>query len=143
MLRKLFAFVALPMILSCAPFQQANANNNLAPQQSSLIDATCRNVMGLRPGEEYYADCLASLTHSLVFAQDRESSTSPQHFAISTQPVASADGSLENGRSYYNVTPTTRWNRERYACAQLGLMPNGGLFGQCVGSLDSELMPDE
>ena len=27
MLRKLFAFAALPMVLSCAPFQQASAEN--------------------------------------------------------------------------------------------------------------------
>jgi hypothetical protein len=173
MLRKLLPFMALPMVLSCAPFQQAAADNGLAPEQSSLIDATCTNVMGLRKGEAYFADCQDSLTHSMVrkvsaeimavadntcrdrgLAEgsaaksvcmlDEESRAISQRTTTPVQPVslAYASGPLESGKSYYGVTPTVRWHRERYSCAQLGLMPNSALFGECVASLEGELLPD-
>src|ERR1700742_4487528 len=65
MLRKLALFAALPMVLSCTPFQQASANNGLNADQSSLVDAACTNVMGLRPGESYFANCRETLARSL------------------------------------------------------------------------------
>ena len=172
MLRKFFAFAALPMVLSCAPFQAASAENDLTPQQTTLIDSTCRNVLGLRPGEQYYGDCQDSLTQTMtrihvagamasaadicrarglpqgsaalsVCMLNQESSAPQPVAANGPAPAAFTDAALETGKSYYDVTPTTRWHRERYACAQLGLMPNTGLFGECVGSLEGEFMPDE
>ena len=174
MLSKLLAFMALPMVLSCAPFQQAAADNGLTPGQFSLINVTCANVMGLRQGEAYYADCQDSLMHSMarklaaestgaaadtcrgrglaegstalsVCTLDQESNAATQRMAIAPQPVnlSNVGGALENGKSYYGVTPTVRWRREHYSFAQLGLMPNSGLFGECVASLEGELMPDE
>ncbi len=47
----------------------------------------------------------------------------------------------EAGKSFYDVAPTVRWNRERYACAQLGLVPGQRAFGQCVASLDGAFLP--
>ena len=47
----------------------------------------------------------------------------------------------EAGKSYYDVTNGVKFQRERYSCAQLGLMPNSGLFGQCVASLEGALLP--
>ena len=63
---------------------------------------------------------------------------------VEAQPVdlASADNVLKSGKSYYNVTPGVQWQRERYSCAQLGLVPNSGLFGTCVASLAGELSPN-
>jgi hypothetical protein len=173
MLSKFFAFAALPMVLSCGPFQQVKADNSLTPEQSSLIDATCTNVMGLRNGESYFFDCQDSLANSLarkiaaesmgvaggtcrekglaegsaalsVCMLDEESKAASQR-NVTAQPVslAYANGPLENGKSYYGVTPTVRWHRERYSCAQLGLMPNSGLFGECVASLEGELLSDD
>jgi hypothetical protein len=161
----------LPMVLSFAPLQQASAIP-LTPDQSSLIDATCTKVMGLRKGESYFAECQDSLAHSMarktaaaasvsaygtcrsqnlaegsaafsvcvLNAQDRMAASVP----MQAQPVdlASADNVLENGKSYYSVTPTVQWQRERYSCAQLGLAPNSGLFGTCVASLSGALFPD-
>jgi hypothetical protein len=171
MLRKLFAFAALPMILSCAPFQQASAENDLTPQQSAQIDDVCKAVMGLRPGEQHYLDCQDSLMHSMTRkiaaesmgdAADRcraqglaqgsaalsvcmlDHQQNPQRLAATVQPISLTDASsaLQSGKSYYDVTPSTRWQRERYSCAQLGLMPGTGLFGQCVTSLEGEMLPD-
>ena len=66
MLRKLLAAsFLLPMILGCAPFQQASASP-LTPDQSALIDATCTKVMGLRKGEFYFEQCQDSLSHSMA-----------------------------------------------------------------------------
>jgi hypothetical protein len=47
----------------------------------------------------------------------------------------------ENAKSYFHVSNTVHWRRERYSCAQLGLTPGTGAFGQCVASLDAALMP--
>jgi hypothetical protein len=172
MLRKFFAFAALPMVLSCAPFQQASAENDLTPQQSSQINDVCKAVMGLRPGEQYYADCQDSLMHSmtrLMAAQgmgdaaeqcraqglaqgsaalsvcmlDHQNNTQRRTATIQPVNITQDSAALQSGKSYYDVTPSTRWQRERYSCAQLGLMPGSGLFGECVASLDGEMQPDE
>jgi hypothetical protein len=171
MLRKLALFAALLMVLSCAPFQQASANNGLNAEQSSLVDAACTNVMGLRPGESYFANCRETLARSLdrksaaaamvaaaadcrnnpmgsaamsVCMLDAQSKAGARQTAVS-QPVnlAYAADTLKSGRSFYDVTPTTRWNRERYSCAQLGLMPDSGLFSQCAAGLEGAFLPDE
>jgi hypothetical protein len=172
MLRRFALFAALPMVLSCAPFQQASANNGLNADQSSLVDAACTNVMGLRPGESYFANCRETLARSLdrksaaaatvmaaadcrndpvgspamsVCMLDEESKTGAGQAAAVSQPVnlAYAADTLKSGRSFYDVTPSVRWNRERYSCAQLGLMPNSGLFMQCVAGLEGAFLPDE
>jgi hypothetical protein len=171
MLRKLFVSAALPMLLGCAPLQQAGAND-LTPPQSSQIDAVCTAVMGLQPGEKYFADCQDSLMHSAtrrnaaetmgaalnacrdkglpqgsaalsVCMLDQKTNAAPRHIAAQPVSLAAANGALQSSKSYYDVTPAARWQRERYSCAQLGLMPGSGLFGECVASLDGELLPDE
>lgn len=48
---------------------------------------------------------------------------------------------LSVGDSYYNVTHAVQWRREQYSCAQLGLVPGSSGFGQCVASLDADLVP--
>ena len=54
----------------------------------------------------------------------------PRHIAASAgQPCLPPSGALQGGKSYYSVTPAVQWQRERYSCAQLGLAPNSGLFG--------------
>jgi hypothetical protein len=48
----------------------------------------------------------------------------------------------EAGKTFYDVAPSVRFNRERYACAQLGLVPDSAPFGECVESLDGAFLPD-
>jgi len=76
---------------------------------------------------------------------NEENAQASRQTSAASQPVKLeyADASIQSGKSYYDVTPTIHWNRERYSCAQLGLMPGSGLFGECVASLDGALLPDQ
>jgi hypothetical protein len=167
MLRPLIAAAVLPLLMGCASFAHADDLGTRSPQEMSLIDGTCTKVMGLHRGESYFAECQDSLAHSLVrrdnayamaaaddacshqglkpgssdFATcmlDRQ----PAVAAPALQPVALTSDAVEPGRSYYSVAPSVQFQRKRYACAQLGLTPNGGLFGECVASLQGALLSD-
>ena len=172
MLRNLIATsLLLPMTFACAPFQQASASP-LTPDQSALIDATCTKVMGLKKGEYYFEQCQDSLSHSMARKVAAEASVTAYDICrnrglaegssafsvcvlngqdnatnstrVELQPIdlASAADVLKSGKSYYGVTPSVQWQRYRYSCAQLGLVPNSGLFGTCVASLAGELSPN-
>lgn len=167
MVRPLFAAALLPLLMGCATFAQANDLGSRTPDEMSLIDSTCTRVMGLHQGESYYAECQDSLAHSLARrdaayamsaageACDRQG-LKPGSSAFATcmldrqragsapalQPAAFAAEATQPGVSYYSVTPSVQFQRKRYACAQLGLTPNSGLFGECVASLEGALLPD-
>ena len=163
----LSAVAALPLLMGCTVFAQAEDLNDMSPAHMALINETCTKVMGLRPGESYFADCQDSLAHSLarrdaayaMSAADDSCShqgLAPGSSALATcmldrqgagaapelHAVALNSDTIKPGKSYYDVTPTVKFQRERYSCAQIGLMPNGGLFGECVASLEGELLPD-
>jgi hypothetical protein len=170
-LRTLIAAVAaLPMLMGCAAFAQVNDTNNMTPEQATLINTTCTNVMGLRKGESYFAECQDSLAHSLArrvaaygiaAGEDAcrhqglpEGSAALATCTLDNQtggqiapplapvPISFSTEAIKAGKSYYDVTNDVRFQRERYSCAQLGLMPNSGLFGQCIASLEGALLPD-
>ena len=169
MLRTVLATAAvIPLLMGCTVFAQAEDLNNMSPQQLSLIDTTCNTVMGLHHRDAYFLACEDSLSHSMARrdaafrmvqgedACDRQG-LKPGSAALAScmldseqagasapvpQPVAFTDASTEAGKSYYDVTNGVKFQRERYSCAQLGLMPNSGLFGQCVASLEGALLPD-
>lgn len=169
MLRTLVAAAAImPLLMGCAVFAQAQDLGNRSPDETALINTTCTKVMGLHSGESYYADCQDSLAHSLarrdaayaMSAADDSCSRQglkpgssafatcmldrqPAKAAMPTlQPVAFASDVTRPGVSYYSVTPSVQFQRKRYACAQLGLTPEGGLFGECVASLQGALLSD-
>jgi hypothetical protein len=111
--------------LVCVPAAQAGTLSS-----GQLVDAACRQVMGLNPGETYFASCRESLFQSLVTA------------GHASQPIAiSDDADTQPGKSFYNVAPMVRFDRERQACAGLGLTPQSAAFGQCVTSLDNAFLP--
>ena len=63
--------------------------------------------------------------------------------ASAAQPVALAladPPGMEFGKSFYHMTPREQFQRERYSCAELGLLPGGGAFGQCVANLQVAMM---
>lgn len=167
MLRISLAIAALPMLMGCAVMAQAQDLEKRTPQEVALIDGTCTKVMGLRKGEAFYADCQDSLAHTLAHRDEayamaasgddcRQRGLAPGSAALATcmleneghgaapmlQPAAYSPDAIQAGKSYYNVTPSVQFQRKRYACAQLGLTPNGGLFGECVASLQGELLSD-
>ena len=161
MLNKVLACATLmPMLLACAPLAQADMRD-MSPEQVSLVDNTCTQVMGLRKGEYYFALCHESLAHALAnkaqgqemaaaYKECRQHGLAEGTAAFSTcmldskatvsspQPLtlayAAAPGT-EPGKSFYHMTPTEVWNHERYSCAQLGLVPGSAAFGECVANL--------
>lgn len=168
MLRNILIGVALtPILLACAPFQRADIQS-MPPQQVALVDATCTQVMGLRKGEYYYLLCRESLANTLAAEKEgrdmsaaykecrqrglKEGSpafstcmldsgaTAPMPQAATTIAYA-AGPAAEPGKSFYSIPPRVQFLRERYSCAQLGLLPGSGSFGQCVASLQGAMMP--
>lgn len=164
----LACLTAAPMLMGCAVFAQAQDLNSMSPAQMSLIDATCTNVMGFHHRDAYFLACQDSLSHSMarrdaafrMMASDDacgRQGLRPGSSALAScmldgeghassapvpQMVAFSGAGTEPGKSYYDVTNGVKFQRERYSCAQLGLMPNSGLFGQCVASLEGALLPD-
>lgn len=143
MLREFFAVACLmPLAIACAPVAQAQDNSPSA-DQISLVDQACAQVMGLRRGEAYFARCRESLSQALAARNAGLAMAVP---ADQAQPLAAAysgNRGTEAGKNFYEVAPTVRWNRERYACAQLGLVPGSTSFGQCVAGLDGAFLPDQ
>jgi hypothetical protein len=132
----------MPLAIACAPFAQAQDNSSSA-DQLSLVDQACIQVMGLRRGETYFARCHESLSQALA---SRGTGLALAATADQAHPLAIAYGGnsgTEAGKSFYDVAPTVRWNRERYACAQLGFLPGATSFGQCVSALDGAFLPDQ
>jgi hypothetical protein len=165
--RRLAAATFIPLVIACAPLAQAQ-EYTASPEQVSLVDQTCTRVLGLERGQTYFAGCQASLSNILAARNEGQAmaaayTSCSRHglaegaAAFSTcvlgtsKPVAATPQSLaiastggpetEAGKSFYEVAPHVRWNRERYACAQLGLLPGGTLFGQCVAGLEAAFLP--
>jgi hypothetical protein len=169
MVRKLLTTLLIaPLMVACAPFA-ASAAPALSPEQASLVQATCDQVMGLAHGGVYRDECRESLSASLAKKLEAEGMAgsyvdcrgqglnegSPAFSACvldrKSRPVAAAaqPASLsydmrapENAKGYFDVTNAVHWRREQYSCARLGLTPGTGAFGQCVASLDAALMPN-
>jgi len=167
MVTKIVAIAILaPLAITCTPLAAVSAPA-LNAGQTSLIKATCDQVMGLKPGSVYRSQCEDSLSRSL--SRKIEAAAMAANYsacgngglsdgtsafaacvldrqAESQSPVAVAPVHLsydattpENAKSYFDVPPTVRWHREQYSCAQLGLVPISLAFGQCVASLDAAL----
>jgi hypothetical protein len=174
MVRKIFAIALLaPLIVACAPFA-APPTPTQAPEQASLVQATCDHVMGLTHSGVYRDLCRESLSQSLARKLEAEAMAGAygdcRHQGLSegsaafsacmldrqaqsptvvTRTASLATASLaydtnapENTKGYFSVSNTVHWRREQYSCAQLGLTPGTGAFGQCVASLDAALLPD-
>jgi len=169
MLRKLLAAaIFMPTAVVYAPLAQAQ-EYNISPEQVSLVDQTCLRVLGLKRGEAYFVGCQESLSHSLaardeghamaiayadcnhrgfvegtaVFSTCMLEASKPVLATPQLLAIASTGGAeTEAGKSFYEVAPHVQFNRERYACAQLGLLPGSSAFGQCVTSLQGAFLPD-
>ncbi|HEX4271594.1 MAG TPA: hypothetical protein VHZ32_09410 [Rhizomicrobium sp.] len=123
MFRTLSAVAVLT--IACAPLAQAQ-DASLSPGQQSVIDRACARVMGLKPGETYFARCRESLSQALPLGGDM-------------RPLAVAYADIDN--SFYEVSPAIRWDREQQACAQIGLRPGSTPFHQCAAALDGAFLP--
>jgi hypothetical protein len=168
MVRKGFtASLFVPFIVACAPFLATSAPV-LTPEQTALVQTTCDRVMGLTQSGIYRVLCRESLSQSMARKAEAESMAGAygdctgrnlhegssefstcmldrqsRPIAATTVNSLSYDANLpENAKGYFDVNNTVHWRREQYSCAQLGLTPGTGSFGQCVASLDAALMPN-
>lgn len=123
MFRTLSAVAVL--MIACAPVAQAQ-DETVSPGQQSMIDGTCARVMGLKPGETYFALCQANLSQAFPAGGE-------------ARPLAIADAGSD--KSFYEVSPAIRWDREQQACAQIGLRPGSTSFHQCAAALDGAFLP--
>jgi hypothetical protein len=167
MLRNILACTALAsVLLACAPVGQTDLQA-MSPQQASLVDTTCMRVMGLQQGQYQFALCRESLANTLAARREgqdmaaaytdcRHQGLADGTAAFSTcmlqshatasapQPMEvayTAAASTEPGKSFFSIPPHAQFQRERYACAQLGLLPGSGLFGHCVANLQIAMLP--
>lgn len=168
MLRNILVCFALaPALLACAPVGQTDIQA-MSPQQASLVDTTCMRVMGLEQGQYQFALCRESLATTLAARKEgqdmvaaykdcRQRGLADGTAAFSTcmlqsnapasapQPVeVSYTGTpdTEPGKSFFSIPPRVQFQRERYACAQLGLLPGSGIFGHCVANLQIAMLPE-
>jgi hypothetical protein len=158
--------VVFPFLLACAPFGQTDLKS-ISPDQLALVDTTCTQVIGLKPWQAYFGPCRDSLAQALKGqtegqamatayeeCQKRGLAEGTSTFStcmLDSKPAAPAFRPMaiayvggpdtEPGKSFYSVSPRVQWNRERYACAQLGLLPGSGSFGSCVASLQGAFLP--
>lgn len=167
MVRKVAISAILPFLLACAP-QGAFSSPMLTAGQQSLVRQTCDQVMGLARSGIYRDQCIDSLSRSLgrkVAAQAvasgygdcrqqglTEGSAALSACVLGHQNTPAADiqpvsltydaAATQSGKSYFDVSPSVVWRREQYACAQLGLVPGTGSYGECLASLQGALLPD-
>jgi hypothetical protein len=166
--KSLIAVIFAPFILACAPFT-ASSTPALTPEQASLVQATCDQVMGLAHSGIYRDECRDSLSQSLARKAEAEAmvgayadcsrqkfsegsaafsacmldrQSQPRAVVVRTASLVYDVNAPENAKGYFDVNNTIHWRREQYSCAQLGLTPGTGAFGQCVASLDAALMPN-
>src|SRR5580658_455558 len=148
MFRKFLVAGLVPLFAACTCFAQADIQS-LSQEQLAFVDRTCTQVLGLKPGENYFGGCRQTLSATLVTAMqdqalawayqscrkqglaqksaalsacmlDRKSSAP----ATAVEPLSVAHPATDKARatmSFYEMSPSERFNRERYACTQLGL----------------------
>jgi hypothetical protein len=157
----LVAMSLILQVIACAPLEK-DQDNPPSNGQLSLVDQTCTQVMGINRGEVYFAICHDRLSDALgardqgqamagIYADCRQRglvtgtaafsaclAEAPEHESAATKSIAVAytgGRDTETGRSFYAVSPSVRWNRERYACTRIGLLPGTASFEQCVAGL--------
>ncbi len=87
---------------------------------------------GLSEGSAAFSACML----------DRQSQSRPRAAMTPSNSLAYDMNAPENAKGYFDVNNTVHWRREQYACAQLGLTPGTGAFGQCLAGLEGALLPD-
>jgi hypothetical protein len=129
-----FAVAALLTVaIALVPATQAE-EYALSPGQLSLVDQTCSRIMGLRPGERYFALCRENLLEALAASS---APAAPPGLAITD----AGTGGASPGKSFYEVSPNLRWIRERSACDRLGFIPGSRSFDRCVDGLVVAFLP--
>jgi hypothetical protein len=111
-------------------------SDSLAAREQGYADVQSDRACsgeGLTPGSAQFATC--------VLDRKRHYQAAPALMAVNGTPQLTYDPSkdVDASENYYDASFDTKRRREEYSCAQLGLDPDSGGFGQCVASLDASL----
>jgi len=170
MLRELLTAVgAIPLVIACAPFAQAMPLP-LSQEQLVLVSNTCTRLLGLKPGETYFAACRQTLGSTLqtqiqdkalawAYQTCREQGLAQTSTALSTCVTDRQRSAPETGvehlrtsssasprtlatKSFYEMSPSQRFAGERGACAQVGFEPQSSSFDQCMARFQGAFLTD-
>ncbi len=126
------------------------------------VEAVCRNVIGLSKGETHFYACMDSLSASSVALDKGSNLVRARDLCAGHKPaldrVALAKCELDASerppepeeraaspvartalRSYFLIPPREVSQRERRACAEIGVEPASPAFPECVHGLDTAL----
>ncbi|HEY1631421.1 MAG TPA: hypothetical protein VGF56_08895 [Rhizomicrobium sp.] len=113
----------------------SSLSDSLESISRGRVVAQARNAcfaQGLKPGS-------ADLSLCLLQAAD----TTPDPAAVKLPDIASMTAGIaadpQSTKSYFAVTPSTKFHREQQACAMLGFDPAFGAFANCVADLQGTL----
>ena len=160
---------AMLAMLGCGSLAQAAGAAMIWTPHLSPVDITCSKIMGLKPGEAYYAACQEGLSQSLAAQSENRALAAAYEEchqlglasgsaafstcvldkenageSASTRALTVADSvSAGADKSFYEMSPTVRWNREHYACAQMRLVPGSDDFRLCIDNLDQAFLPSQ
>jgi hypothetical protein len=151
---------------ACAPVAKTGMQS-ISTEQQSFVNAMCLKVMGLWTGEAYFRPCQENLANLLAAKAQRDATViayrecaqrgpeegsadfsvcmlNSERKTTAPEPMTVTDADtpgIEAGKSFDDVSSETRMNRERYVCAQIGLLPESGPFDDCVSSLKEAFAP--
>ncbi len=165
------AAVALGFSAIAATSAFAQAPDNEATR--AMAAQICQSVIRVQRGESEFEGCVSSLATSLqnvsrtrtatqardaCFARNSGSggtalnlclleAAAPRSDVEAIPDAASVLGGVADdplfARSWFAVTPDTKFRREQQACARLGFDPALHAFAQCVADLASTLQDNE
>lgn len=121
------ALTAMAALLGACASTHAPDLHGLDPANAALVDRTCREVLGLQPGEVHFDGCAETLADSLR----RDSA------ARAARAAPPDEAAAPPYLSYFSMSPAQKHERERLACTRLGLEDAGGVDATCIASLDS------
>ena len=126
------------MILHRGEYSHTMCRNSLAQSlaQKTAAEARVRSYdaclrHGYKEGSPAFSVCILETPELTPAALSGANDSPPQLVPWHDDPYPHSN--------YNNVTPEVRWGRERYACAQLGLIAGGPAFQQCVVDLDANV----
>ena len=147
---------------ACATAEPYNPEHLAADDRNGIM-LICKNVIGLQQGEEHFDACMESLSmteRGLVEAaaltqaraQCLEGGAAPGTVALAEcelRPAAAraarpaavigTESVSKPARSYFMTSNEEVFQRERLACARLGVDPVDSEFGSCVADLQASL----
>ena len=124
----------------CVDSLSASLDHKLEAERVAQMGDECRRS-GLTDGTQKFSTCVLDKENASPSpAHDSENSDASAPLVSASSQVGEPDIDFSGkSKSYWKMSPTEAWSREKYSCAQLGLDPSTSSFNQCVADLDANL----